>query len=51
MNTASELIAATSGPVREGKSVGNSNRVSCRSLLDAAYFTAYSAELVIQSTS
>ena len=51
MNTASLLIAVTNGPVREGKSVGNNSKVLCRSALDAAFLTAYSAEFVIHCIS
>lgn len=49
MNAASELIAATNGPVREGKSVGNINKESCK--LFAAYVKPGLAMFVIHITS
>lgn len=49
MNAASELIAATNGPVKEGRSVGNSNKLSCRLL--AAYVRPGLAIFVIHCTS
>lgn len=49
MNAASALIAPTNGPVREGKSVGNSNKLACRCF--AAYVRPGSAMFVIHCTS